>query len=392
MYLIPAYVTLFFVYGIIPPYLPILVSKLGYNTSLVGVLLAIFEGAGICGPFIFGHAADRSGKYKDKVILAYVLTAAGAVPLALLVHPVLSAVFIALLALGFRSALPLMESLATLGPDGKKNYGKIRMSGSISFICLMLFLQWIPVLRPDTPINISRWIVIATATALLVLLALPSRYTSIGSRHGEIPEKDVPAKNAPVAGRREIWTPVFIFGFVTIFLSRLAMTPINSFLSLYLVDYLQWDAVGMVWALASVVEIPFLYVSDRLIRRFGAMPILAFTAAAVGIRLLLYVIFPSKAGVIVAQLLHSLCYGLFHPAGIAFIADHVPPRHRAYGMTLYLSLGLGLPTFIGNFIGGFIADHGGYPLLFGSFSVFAALGLALYPVHLMREKRAGRGI
>jgi PPP family 3-phenylpropionic acid transporter len=251
----------------------------------------------------------------------------------------------------------------------------------------MLFLQWIPVLRPDTPINISLWTVITAVTALLTLLILPSRYTSIGPRYGETPEKEAAEKDAPAARRREIWTPVFILGFAMIFLSRLAMTPINSFLSLYLVDYLHWDAVGMVWALASVVEIPFLYVSGRLIRRFGAMPILTFSTAAVGIRLLLYVIFPSKAGVIAAQLLHSLCYGLFHPAGIAFIADRVPPRHRAYGMTLYLSLGLGLPTFIGNFIGGFIADHGGYPLLFGSFSVFAALGLALYPVHLTREKK-----
>jgi PPP family 3-phenylpropionic acid transporter len=275
-----------------------------------------------------------------------------------------------------------MESLATLGPDGKRNYGKIRMSGSISFIGLMLFLQWIPVLRPDTPINISLWIVITAAAASLVLLALPSRYTSIGPRCGETPGKD-----ALAVRRREIWTPVFILGFAMIFLSRLAMTPINSFLSLYLVDYLHWDAVGIVWALASVVEIPFLYLSDRLIRRFGTMPILAFTTVAVGIRLLVYVIFPSKAGVIAAQLLHSLCYGLFHPTGIAFIADHVPPHHRAYGMTLYLSLGLGLPTFIGNLIGGFIADHGGYPLLFGSFSVFAVLGIALYPVHLTREKK-----
>ena len=64
MYLIPPYIALFFVYGIIPPYLSILVSGLGYNTSLVGILLAISEGAGICGPFIFGNMVDKSGKYK----------------------------------------------------------------------------------------------------------------------------------------------------------------------------------------------------------------------------------------------------------------------------------------------------------------------------------------
>jgi PPP family 3-phenylpropionic acid transporter len=382
MHLIPPYITLFFLYGIIPPYLSILVSGLGYNTSLVGVLLAISEGAGICGPFLFGHAADKSGKYKGGIILAYALTAAGAVPLALLVHPVLSALFIALLALGYRSALPLMESLATLSAGREGGYGKIRMTGSISFISFLLFLQWVPALRPDTPVNISLWIVITAALAALAMLFLPSRLASAGSRQAKTPEAEAPAYK-----RREIWTPAFILGFAMIFLSRLAMTPINSFLSLYLVNYLRWDAVAMMWALASVGEIPLMYASNRLIRRFGIMPILAFTTAAVGVRLLLYVLFPNKAGVIAAQLLHSLCYGLFHPAAVNFIADSVPPRHRAYGMTLYLSLGLGLPTFIGSFIGGFIVDHSGYPLLFGSFSVFAALGLALYPVHLRHGKR-----
>jgi PPP family 3-phenylpropionic acid transporter len=301
------------------------------------------------------------------------------VPLALLAHPALSALFIALLALGYRSALPLMESLATLG---RGNYGKIRMTGSISFIGFLFFLQWLPALRPDTPINISLWIVITSVLAAFTVLILPSKYTGTGPRHGETPEEE-----APAGERRGIWTPAFILGFAMIFLSRLAMTPVNSFLSLYLVNYLRWDAVALMWALASIGEIPFMYVSNRLIRRFGVMPILAFTTAAVGERLLLYVLFPNKAGVIVAQLLHSLCYGLFHPAAISFIADRVPPRHRAYGMTLYLSLGLGLPTFIGNLIGGFIVDHGGYPVLFGFFSVFAALGLALYPVHLRPEKQ-----
>jgi PPP family 3-phenylpropionic acid transporter len=382
MHLIPPYITLFFVYGIIPPYLSILVSGLGYNTSLVGVLLAVSEGAGICGPFFFGHAADKSGKYKGGLVLAYALTAAGAVPLALLVHPALSALSIALLALGYRSALPLMESLATLGTEGKGSYGKIRMTGSISFISFLLFLQWVPVLRPDTPANISLWIVVTAALAALAALFIPAKLANAGPRRGK-----TPGEEAPAGGRREIWTPAFVLGFAMIFLSRLAMTPVNSFLSLYLVDYLRWDAVALMWALASAGEIPLMYASGRLIRRFGVMPILALTTAAVGVRLLLYVLFPGKAGVIAAQLLHSLCYGLFHPAAVSFIADRVPPRHRAYGMSLYLSLGLGLPTFIGNFIGGFIADRGGYPLLFGSFSVFAALGLALYPVHLAREKQ-----
>jgi PPP family 3-phenylpropionic acid transporter len=384
MYLIPAYITLFFIYGIIPPYLSILLSGLGYSTSVVGILLAVSEGAGIAGPFLFGHFADKTGKYKPGIILSYLLTAAGAIPLALFVHPVVSALFIALLAFGFRAALPLVESMATLNLGREGNYGRLRMTGSISFICFLFFLQWIPVLKPETPFNIAAWIVLSVAAAAIAVLVLPSRYSSFSSRQNEAP-KGMSAAKEDSAARRKIWTPVFTLGFFMIFLSRLAMTPINSFLSLYLVDYIHWDAVGFMWALASVMEIPFMFISYRLIRRFKTLPLLALTSAAVAIRLALYVIFPFKAGVIAAQLLHSLCYGLFHPVAVTFISENVAPEQRAYGMTLYISLGLGLPTLIGSFIGGFIVDHVGYSFLFGSFTVFAILGTALLPIFRVKK-------
>jgi PPP family 3-phenylpropionic acid transporter len=47
-------------------------------------------------------------------------------------------------------------------------------------------------------------------------------------------------------------------------------------------------------------------------------------------------------------------------------------------MSLYLSLGTGLPTLVGNILGGYIIDHGGYRVLFGSFIVFPVLALGLY--------------
>jgi PPP family 3-phenylpropionic acid transporter len=301
------------------------------------------------------------------------LTLAFALPLARFVHPVLSAVFISLFAAGYRSAMSLMEAATTinLGRDG--NYGRIRVTGSISFVCFVLFVQWVPVLRPNTPVNIALWIGMTSALAAMVIILTPSRYIS------RKPARKIPAAEYGPE-QKKIRTPLFILGLLCIALSRLAMTPVNSFLSLFMVEYMQWDAVGLMWALASAAEIPFVYLSSRLIRRFGALPILAFTSAMVGLRLLLYAVFPFKAGVVIAQTLHSFCYGLFHPAAVAFISDCVPPECRAFGMTLYLSAGLGIPTLIGNIAGGFIVDHAGYRFLFGSFTIFAFLGAALYVI------------
>ena len=378
MFFIPAHITVNIIYGIVTPYLPVLMRNLGYNAVVVGTLLAIAEGAGIFGPFLFGSLADRSGKYKGYIVLAYFLTAVAALPLASFVHPVLSAVFVAVLAIGFRSALPLIDAITTINLGEKDNYGRIRVSGSIAFVCFVFFLQWVPVLRPNSPLHIAFWIGVTSVLAMVVTGFLPSRYTT----RKLSPEGSI---NRKTMQKESIWTPVFILGLISIALSRLAMTPIYSFFPLFLVEYMHWDAIGLMLALSAIAEIPFIYFSHHLIKRFGAMPILAFTSLMVALRLALYAIFPFKAGIIIAQLLHSFCFGLFHPAAVAFISDCVPPEQRSYGMTLYLSIGCGIPMVIGNFIGGFVVEYSGYRFLFGCFTVFAILGAMIYFVSRLRE-------
>jgi PPP family 3-phenylpropionic acid transporter len=281
---------------------------------------------------------------------------------------------------GYRSANPLVDAITTINLGEKGDYGKIRVSGSIAYCCFVFFLQWVPFLRPNTPVNISIWIFITVVLAMAAIIILPSKYT----RRETVPE-NFRAEEKP-AQTKSIRTPFFILGLISIALNRLAMAPVYSFFSLFLVEYVQWDAVGLMWALAGLAEIPLLYISHRIIRRFGAMPILAFTSAMMALRLVLYAMFPFKAGIVIAQLLHCFCFGLFHPAAVAFVSSCVPPERRSFGMTLYFSAGCGIPMIIGNFVGGFIVDHMGYRFLFGLFSIFAVMGAAIYVV-IPREKR-----
>lgn len=373
MNFIPAYATQNLIYAVIVPYLPLLLRNLGYRAAEVGILLAIAEGAGILGPFIFSRLTDREGRYKNHIIFAYSLTAIAAIPIACFVHPILSAALIILLGGGYRSAVPLMDAITTINIGEKGNYGRIRVAGSIAFVCFLLFLQWNPVLRPNTSINIAVWICVSSTLAMTAVIFLPSKYTT----HKPMAQKEQKRT-------RILWQPVLVIGLVSIALSRMAMTSVYSFFPLFMVEYMHWELVGLMTALATMAEIPFMFFSSRLIRRFGAMPILAFTSAMVALRLALYAIFPFKACIIIAQLLHAFCFGLFHPAAVAFISSCIPPEKRSFGMTLYLSLGCGLPQFIGNFIGGYIADYAGFRFLFGCFSIFAVLGAAIYIVYRLR--------
>jgi PPP family 3-phenylpropionic acid transporter len=364
--MIPAYIFEFAAFGAITPFLPLLVRGLGYSPLFVGILLGIFEGAGIAGPFAFGFFADKSGNYKVPIITSYFITVCSVLPLVYFVHPALSIVFIVLFAFSFRASAPLLDAAATVLLGERGDYGKVRAMGSISFIVMVLFLQWTPVLKLDNAANIAFWMAVTTAAAIVPTLFLPNCKRE---------------KTAPEAGSGgRIWTPLFVGGFLIIFLCRLAMSSVYTFFPLYLTESMHWNVVGIMFALATAFEVPCMFISAALIRRYGPLPLLALAAAAISLRLGIYALFPIKLAIVGAQMLHAFCFGIFHPAAVAFISQSVPPEKRAIGMSLYLSLGSGLPSLLGNILGGFIVERSGYAPLFASFAGFTFIALIIYAI------------
>ncbi|OHE61800.1 MAG: hypothetical protein A2Z99_07180 [Treponema sp. GWB1_62_6] len=378
----------FTIFGVASPFLPVLVRSLGYEPALVGILLGIFEVAGIAGPFLLGRLSDRLGRYRPSLALALALALVSLGPLALFRHPALTALALVVFAIGLRSILPLLDATATLtlGPGG--DYGRPRAAGSVSFVLMALFLQYSSILPPHSPARIAFWIAVAILGTLASLSVLPDRDPAeLKARRAEHGAEHGPASRGE---RRAPWDPAFLVGLAAIALGRLAMAPISSFFSLYVVEELKVDAVALMWALSAGSEIPFMYFSTWLIRRFGPPRLLAASVVAVAARLAVYALFPTFAGAVAGQLLHSLCFGLFHPAAVAFVATKVPKERRGVGMAMYLSLGNGLPTFLGSTAGGFIVEAAGYRVLFASFIVFALASLALFTATMKALEAPGR--
>jgi PPP family 3-phenylpropionic acid transporter len=378
----------FITYATISPYITILIRSLGFSQTVTGLLLGVAEISAIAAPFFFGAWADRRSDYKTTLLAVLLLSLVSGAAIFWIKNPLICALFIPFMSAGYRSSVPLSDAVITVNIGRSGNYGKIRAAGSFFFVLIMLGLQITPVFRPVNVLGIMFWNLIATVALMGVILCLPVSFL----RPMRIPASSVPI---PIAGKgRSIWTPVFILGLVIIFLNRLAFSPLQSYLSLYAVEYLQWDAVGLLYAVSAFSETPLIFLSKKIINRFGALNLIAVTTAAVAVRLLCIALFPSKTILVVTQLLHSLTFGVFHPAAVAFIVTNVPPEKRAVGMTVYMSLGTGFPTFIGNIAGGVIIERLGYRMLFGGFIFFALLGLLLYFVcrghGLHKHHRRGR--
>jgi MFS transporter, PPP family, 3-phenylpropionic acid transporter len=374
-----SYFTLFAIYGVASPYLQLLLRGLGYGPAVMGLFLGFFEVIGIAGPFPMTRLTDAMGRFKPTLFACAFLVCAPLAPLVLLRGPAATCLCLAVLSLGLRSMVPIMDT-ATISLSSTRagwDYGKLRATGSAGFVAIALILQTIPGFDQSPPERIVLWIGGSAAFFALSLLFLPEAGKAKAQSVANA-KADAGASSPQV--RRPFLSSGFVLGLVVIALGRLAMGPVYSFFSLYLVEEVKWNAVGGMWALSATAEIPLMFLSGRIVSRLGPMRATMLGTAAIAVRLAIYALFPSPAGVVAAQLLHSLCFGLLHPAGVAFVALMVSPERRAQGMAVYMSLGVALPAFLGSTLGGFVLQSWGYRVLFGSFIAFALAAIILYSV------------
>ena len=104
-------------------------------------------------------------------------------------------------------------------------------------------------------------------------------------------------------------------------------------------------------AIGAGSEIILMLLAGYLIEKRGVLPVFLLLVSGIGmaVRLLLYARFPTLTGVVVGQLLHSVCFGFFHPAAIQLVARRVKRTHRALGMSdVHLPWEPELPTVLGS--------------------------------------------
>jgi PPP family 3-phenylpropionic acid transporter len=137
------YFVLFVSWAILSPYLQLYLKARGHSPSRIGLLLGCMELAGVAGPLLIGRLADSSCAFRTLLAAGLLLAVATFLPLQLTTaFPVCVA---CLIAMGFtyRSTIPLLDSIVSrMLPDPARQYGRLRVAGSLGFIAISLFLQW----------------------------------------------------------------------------------------------------------------------------------------------------------------------------------------------------------------------------------------------------------
>ncbi len=370
------YFLLFAVYGAVNAYLPILLFRLGYTATMIGLLQGVFEAAGLLFPIFVSSKVDKKGNYGIVMILTGILMAVVLPPLVHIRNFWASGLFLALFAVGFKGSVPVADALVSrlLGKNNT-NYGRVRVMGSIGFVFITLLLQFTRLLDTDSPSSIAFWIGLPALLFSLSVILVPGMLKPLP--HAATTDGETAVQKNRLSSLKD-FPPSFWIGIFLIFLGYLGLTPSQRFFSLYVQEYLHLESYAGLWALAAAAEVPFMFLSGKFIRRYGTEKILLLSLAAIMVRSLVYAVFPSFAGAVAGQLFHSICFGLFHPAAVIFVYERVPKRLVAVGLTLYSSVSVGIASVLGNVAGGYIIDAYGFRFLFVFFSIFPLAGIIAF--------------
>lgn len=358
------YFALFAMVATIFPYTQVFLRARGFSNAEVGYLQGLMALAGVAGPIVVGHLADRFARRRLALLACLAAFIAVLGPLNATTNFAAAALLAMGLGLSGRTAIPLTDTLAANElPDPTHNYGRVRLWGSVGFVCTLLAIRQMGLVDESSSTSIMRAMLVGAAACLATSGFLPDRRRG----HSGAP--------TPQAGGRHFDRLFWLF-ILVVALHRLGMSSYYFFFTNYLRDVLKLQQAAWVWAVGAAAEVPLLFCAGRIIRWMGIRWMLIVSMASITVRLAVYALVPSLAVILPVQLLHALTFGFCHAASIEFLRRKVPAQRRGLAMALYMSLALGLPNFIGSSIGGLVVEHWGYAVLYLLYAAPPVAGIA----------------
>jgi MFS transporter, PPP family, 3-phenylpropionic acid transporter len=268
----------------------------------------------------------------------------------------------------------LADALAVARVRAGAIYGRLRLWGSVGFVCaclavgLLVQLAHVSLTGPVVPI--AMWVGLGGAFVAALQV-------------GGTGERTARPRMANVLAL--LHQPGLRLLLIAGALHWMCMAPYNVFLGVFLRDLglgpLSW---GLAYSAGVTAEMVALLYFHRLHRRFSLDQLLAAAFVASAIRWLGTSVARAPVALILLQLFHGMTFGIFWSAAIELVAATVPPSLRATGNAL-LVMAINLGGAIGNLGTGALYDAAGPRALF----LMAAVGQLLPLAVVLRARRAG---
>ena len=269
------------------------------------------------------------------------------------------------------SSYPLMDAMAIqfINDGVPIRYSLGRGLGSLAYALTCVFLGF-QVGRSGVESTLLTHVVLVAAEIALVATYPPYR--------GRPRARDAegPRPQSALALLRS--NPSFTLMLAGVLLSLTAVLPLSNFLVNIVTSRGGTDAdLGLAMFVMGAFELPTAFLFPRLLRRFGSGRLLLISAVFGTLKAVALLCTFNYAGVLLAQPLQLLGYGLFTPASVYFVNEAVPEADRVRGQTVMMVASNGMGGMLGGLLAGWTLDMGGANWMLAACIACGCAGAAL---------------
>ena len=358
-----AYFTYFGVLGIFVPYFGLFLDGRGLSSADIGLLLAIVTASRIVGPSVWALVAERTGKPLQVMRYGAILASLGW--LSSFADYGFWPLFggFALFSFFWTAILPQLEvSAFAFLNDDTQAYGRIRTSGSVGYIVLVMLGGWLFERYGSEFLPLSALLFLLLLLCSLFLLPKVTVNAELSSEH--------------VSFTKLIKNTVLVRFMLAALLLQMSFAPFYGFFTLYSRDLgYSGTQTGLFIGLAILAEIVAFYFAGSLMRNRSYRLLLSVCYGVTVIRWYMLATVADNVWLLCfSMLLHAGSFAIAHSCAMQFIQQFFPRKLRSRGQAMYAGVIFGGGGAIGAYFSGLLWQNGTGSGL--TFTVAALLALA----------------
>ena len=357
------------------PYIVVFLMHKNIGMSEIGLILTLSALSGVLSQPVWGLISDRIKSVRKVFILCLLVTAVLVVALSFMNSAIVIAALLVVITFFFAPLIPLLDSwtVRTALEDNRRSYGSIRLWGSIGFAVLVIIMGRLVSASSASLAFIGYGVI--TCFTVWISFSVKDVKVDRPAKEKDDGEKESEDKGSDIS--RLLKNYHYVVFLLFSFFLYISVISIVSFLP-KLMDYAGGNAglYGIAMAVSASSEVPILYLSSKLIRKYKATTLILLATVFYIVRLFIYSVAASPILIILTQVFQGLSYGLFLTSYVHYIHSLAPEGLKTTAQTIGNAVYTGLGGIVGNYVCGRIIDGFGIHAVY-RFTAIGDIGIFL---------------
>jgi PPP family 3-phenylpropionic acid transporter len=367
--------------GFYAPFINLFYRQQGMTGAEIGLIITIGSAVGLVAAPLWGRWSDAGAPLTRLLQLGLLITGTALVVLSQQRVFGIIAVVAGCQAIGVSGLFPLSDALALRVSQARRaGYGSVRVFGSAGWAVIVLVSGWLL-----NQAGLEAGFFGAAALFLvagLVLFAIPAGIHAPNVMRSREPS------GLKQAARQVLDTPALLGLAIALIVRGTLSDGHMQFGNIFLEELGATTAViGIASMLQAAVELPGMFMADRVVKRLGALWTLLISFAITGGKLALVLVEPAVWSVMLTRAIEGIAFSLFTIGLITYVTGRAPTAQMATMLALFTVTLTALIQILGAPIGGVVFDAVGAYWLYALALVGNGLAFVILFASNARDRR-----